>query len=422
MTQPTDRLAASTPRWALPIGVLILFIDGYDLFVLGAVGPSLLDYSDWDVSSSTLGLLGSVTALGMPLGAFVAGRASDTWGRRIPITVFLTWVSGCMIITGLAPNLTVFGVGRFLTGIGLGALTPLVVAFVADWAAPARRSLHVGTALTGIAVGGMVAASVGRAVLPDLHFQWLFLVGVLPFALVPLCWKLIPAGLPTDDRANTLETSLPETTPLRDVFAPRVRAATLLFATAGFFGLVLVYGASTWLPTLMIRAGYDLHSALEFTIAFNGGAIVGTLAATVLADRGGHIKAITVVSFLCAAIAMLALSTHQSRWLVLAMSAVAGLGALGTQNLINAYVSQYYPARLRGTALGVSLGLGRLGSIVGPSYLTLVTVLIVAPGAGFYGFVIPAVLGAVAISLVPVRRRAQQQPQRTTGELAVETP
>ncbi|MFC4127809.1 hypothetical protein [Nocardia rhizosphaerae] len=72
MTQPTDRLAASTPRWALPIGVLILFIDGYDLFVLGAVGPSLLDYSDWDVSSSTLGLLGSVTALGMPLGAFVA--------------------------------------------------------------------------------------------------------------------------------------------------------------------------------------------------------------------------------------------------------------------------------------------------------------------------------------------------------------
>ncbi|MFD3427341.1 MFS transporter [Nocardia fluminea] len=422
MTQPTNRPAVATPRWALPIGILILFIDGYDLFVLGAVGPSLLSYADWHASPSTLGLLGSVTALGMPLGAFVAGRVSDTWGRRIPITVFLVWVSVCMAITGLAPNLTVFGVGRFLTGIALGALTPLVVAFVADWAPPARRSLHVGAALTGIALGGMMVAIVGRAVLPELHFQWLFLVGVLPLVLVPLCWKLIPAGLPTEDRTNQLEASMPETTPLREVFGPRLRSATLLFATAGFFGLVLVYGASTWLPTLMIRAGYDLHSALEFTIAFNGGAIIGTLAATVLADRG-HIKAITVISFMCAAVAMLALSTHQARWLVLVMSAVAGMGALGTQNLINAYVSQHYPARLRGTALGVSLGLGRLGSIVGPSYLALVTALILTPGAGFYGFVIPAVLGAVAIVLVPARRRAQQRPQVPTADvLAVNNP
>jgi AAHS family benzoate transporter-like MFS transporter len=415
------RTSRDAGRWALPLGVLILFIDGYDLFVLGTVGPSLLAYKPWGAGPPTLGLLGSVTAFGMPIGAFVAGRASDTWGRRLPVTATLTWVSLGMILTGLAPNLIVFGLGRFLTGIGIGALTPLIVAYVADWARPNRRTLRVGLALTGIALGGLVVAFVGRAVLPGLHFQWLFLVGAIPLILIPVCWRAIPTGLPDQDievPARAEGASAAEE-PLRQLFAPRFRTATILFAVAGFFGLVLVYGASTWLPTLMVHAGYDLRSALEFTMAFNAGAIFGTIAAAMIADRG-HLKSSTAVCFLCAAVAMLVLSSGQARWVILTMSAVAGLGTLGTQNLVNGYVAHYYPARLRGSALGVCLGLGRFGSIVGPSYLTLIIVVFVVPAAGFYGFVLPAVLGAIAIALIPaVRQPVAQGPvdvARASGE------
>src|SRR5882762_3747884 len=199
------RTSSSAGRWALPLGVLILFIDGYDLFVLGTVGPSLLAYKPWGAGPPTLGLLGSVTAFGMPIGAFVAGRASDTWGRRLPLMATLAWVSLGMIVAGLAPNLTVFGLGRFLTGMGIGALTPLIVAFVADWARPHQRTLHVGLALSGIAVGGVVVAFVGRAVLPGVHFQWLFLAGAIPLLLIPVCWKAIPAGLPSQNVAVRAE-------------------------------------------------------------------------------------------------------------------------------------------------------------------------------------------------------------------------
>jgi len=384
--------------------VLVLFVDGYDLFVLGTVGPSLLAYKPWGAGPPTLGLLGSVTAFGMPIGALVAGRASDTWGRRLPVTVTLTWVSLGMILAGLAPNLIVFGLGRFITGIGIGALTPLIVAYVADWAQPHRRTLRVGLALTGIAIGGLVVAFVGRAVLPGVHFQWLFLVGAIPLLLIPVCWSAIPAGLPDQDISVRAEDGSAAGEPLRELFGPRFRAATILFAVAGFFGLVLVYGASTWLPTLMVQAGYDLRSALEFAMAFNGGAILGTIAAALIADRG-HLKPTTVICFLSAAVAMLVLSSEQARWVILAMSAVAGLGTLGTQNLVNGYVAHFFPARLRGSALGVSLGLGRFGSILGPSYVTLVIVVFAVPAAGFYGFVLPAVLGAIAISLVPAARR-----------------
>ncbi|MDT7627612.1 MAG: transporter, family, benzoate transport protein [Pseudonocardiales bacterium] len=398
------RTSRSAGRWALPLGVLILFVDGYDLFVLGTVGPSLLAYKPWGAGPATLGLLGSVTAFGMPIGAFVAGRASDTWGRRLPLMATLAWVSLGMILAGLAPNLTVFGLGRFLTGIGIGALTPLIVAYVADWARPHRRTLHVGLALTGIAIGGLVVAFVGRAVLPGVHFQSLFLVGAIPLLLIPVCWNAIPAGLPDQDISVRAEDGPAAGEPLRELFGPGFRAATILFAIAGFFGLVLVYGASTWLPTLMVQAGYDLRSALEFTMAFNGGAILGTIAAALIADRG-HLKSTTVVCFLSAAVAMLVLSSEQARWVILTMSAVAGLGTLGTQNLVNGYVAHFFPARLRGSALGVSLGLGRFGSILGPSYLTLIIVVFAVPAAGFYGFVLPAVLGAIAVGMIPAARR-----------------
>uniref|UniRef100_A0AAU2W194 MFS transporter n=1 Tax=Streptomyces sp. NBC_00008 TaxID=2903610 RepID=A0AAU2W194_9ACTN len=75
---------------------------------------------------------------------------------------------------------------------------------------------------------------------------------------------------------------------------------TPLFRAVTFTGLVLVYGAGTWLPTLMADAGYDLSSSPEFSITFNIGAIAGTVIASTIADRG-FLKAATVTSFVLAA-------------------------------------------------------------------------------------------------------------------------
>jgi AAHS family benzoate transporter-like MFS transporter len=394
-THPFPRRAAA----GLALGVSVLFIDGYDLFVLGTVGPSLLHYQPWGATPATLGLLGSVTALGMPIGAIAAGWAGDVRGRRAPMAVSLAWISVWMLLSALAPTLWLFGATRFATGVGLGALIPLVVAFVTDWAPPARRSLFGGIALTGVAFGGLAASLLGRALLPELPFQRLFLIGAVPLLLTPLVWRLVPRAVPATEADASGRAAAG---PVSRLFAPGYRLPTLLFWAASFLGLVLVYGASTWLPTLMVNAGYDLSSSLEFAITFNLGAIVGTVVVTPIADRG-YLKPVTVTCFLLAAVAMLTLSTPQPRWLLLAMSALAGLGALGTQNLVNTYVARFYPARIRGTALGFSLGVGRLGAIAGPSYLAAVTVLVTIPDAGFYAFVVPAVAGALVIAVLPAR-------------------
>lgn len=392
------------------VGTLILCIDGYDLFLLGAVGPSLLKHPDWHVEVTTLGLIGSVTSLGMPLGAIVAGWAGDRFGRKMPIAISLVWISLCMLFSALAPDVGSFTVSRFLTGLALGSLVPLSVAFVSDWAPVRRKALCTGIVLSGIGMGGLLSAFIGRAVLPVADFKWLFALGVLPVLLVPAVLRVVPSYLPSAVKTESAVPSMPtRKNTVSGLFSPEFRLATPLFWVATFLGLVLVYGASTWLPTLMMERGYGLGSSLEFSMTFNIGAIVGTILITLMSDRG-HLKLTVILCFMAAAAAMLGLTTQQPYWLLLGLSALAGMGTLGTQNVINIFVAQYYPDRVRGTALGFSLGIGRFGAIVGPTYLALaITLLPGQPNAGFYAFVIPAVAGALLFLLIPKKPSSSRE-------------
>lgn len=409
----------------LVLGGLILLFDGYDLFVFGAVAPVLLEYEEWNVTPALVGLIGSLPPLAAPLGAIIAGYAADLYGRRLPMVVSLTWASACMFGSFVAPSLEFFMATRLAAGLGLGALIPLTLAFVADRAPSHRVTLYTCTALTGLAGGGIVAAFIGRALLPGVQFQWLFLFGCLPLLLLPLVWRLLPSSVAeatahgsTPAGATPTEAALTEpaggrrASKLRRLFAPGLAGTTLAFWVATFLGLVLIYGASIWLPTLMVNSGYDISSSLEFAVTFNVGAIVGTLLVALVADRWS-LKWVTVACFGVAFVSMFVLSTPQPRLLLLVVAAFAGLGALGTQNLINAYVANFYPAPLRGTGLGFSLGLGRVGAIVGPAYLAAVVALVGTPDAGFYAFMVPALLGALVVAAIPTRRQ-------TTPETAAE--
>ena len=151
----------------------------------------------------------------------------------------------------------------------------------------------------------------------------------------------------------------------------------------------------------MRQAGYPLGSALTFLLALNVGAILGTVLLSVFADRFGS-KPIITGAFLAACIALLLLSQRVGgTGLLLAFVAIAGLGSVGVQILINGYVAVYYPATSRASALGWTLGAGRLGGILGPLMGGWVLASGLAFQWNFYGFAIPALIGAVLIAVIP---------------------
>ncbi|WP_432180485.1 MFS transporter [Streptomyces sp. NBC_00063] len=390
------------------ISFFIMFVEGYDLISLGAVGPTLLHYGPWSLSHDDIGLVGTVTSLGMPLGALAAGWAGDRWGRRRPLAIVLVWISLTMLIAATAPAFWLFLLARLGTGAAVGALGPLVAAYVSEAAPRRHRSLHISIAFGAIGVGGVAAAVLARSLLPGASFRWMFAVGVIPVVVAPLLWRMRPAAVPAGEAEPAVPSAGQRSQSggrLGGVLSGDLRRGTLLLSVGAFMGLLLIFSTSTWLPTIMVNHGFNLRTSLDLTIAFNVGASLGAALAAMVADRG-YLRAVTTGCFALCAVTMIFLSMAQGKYVLVAISVFAGLGALGAQNMVISCIASHFPTDLRGTGLGVCMGAGRFGAILGPAYVAWVVGLFASTRAGFYAFVVPAVLGALAIMFLPRRTPA----------------
>lgn len=105
-------------------------------------------------------------------------------------------------------------------------------------------------------------------------------------------------------------------------------------------------------------------------------------------------------SFLVGALAVLAFSGADGTALLLVLAAVAGYGAVATQTLINGWVTRSYPAQARTTGVGWSLGIGRIGGIVGPSVTGWIVSATSGGTAAFLLFAAVGVVGALVAGAV----------------------
>ena len=67
-----------------------------------------------------------------------------------------------------------------------------------------------------------------------------------------------------------------------------------------------------------------------------------------------------------AAICIGLLTIKPSVTIIYLLIGLAGIGSVGITQILNAYVTQYFPSHIRATSLGWGLGLGRVGAIAGP--------------------------------------------------------
>jgi AAHS family benzoate transporter-like MFS transporter len=168
--------------------------------------------------------------------------------------------------------------------------------------------------------------------------------------------------------------------------------------------LLLVYSLNTWLPELMRRAGFEAKGSLAFLLVLNGGAIVGALIGSRVADRLGP-KRVVAACFLIGAVAIGLLTLSLPLALLLLIVAIAGLGTSGTQTLIYGFVANYYRTNVRGAAVAWCAGFGRLGGVGGPLLGGFLIGAGLALSSIFYVLAGLCVLGLVITLLVPVARR-----------------
>jgi AAHS family benzoate transporter-like MFS transporter len=421
--------------WIVALATAAIVFDGYDLVVYGTVLPTLLaDPSQLgQLDPGTAGALGSYALVGVLVGALLAGAFGDRVGRRKTMLTCIVWFSIGMAATALAPTIGAFGLLRFLTGIGVGGLVATVGAMIAEFAPAGKRNLFNAIVYSGIPAGG-VLASIAAIVLED-HIGWrgLFWLGALPLVvLLPLAFLRMPEsprwlvarGRPADARAVCERTGIPmpdaeiNETGDRVGFAALARKPlarpTALLGLMSFSGLLLTYGLNTWLPQIMSEAGYNAKGSLSFLLVLNGGAIVGGLVASRVADRTGPQKVIAV-TFCLAALSLIVLTSALPLGILLTAVAGAGVGAIGTQVLIYGYVSNYYPTTARAAGVAWCAGFGRLGGIFGPLIGGILLGAGIASSTAFYLSAAVALAGALVTTAVPKRRA----PRSAENEQAV---
>jgi AAHS family benzoate transporter-like MFS transporter len=382
---------------------LLVVFDGYDLIVYGTVQSALINDTGWGLTKATAGTMGSMAFAGMMIGAVFAGRMADTWGRRRTILGCAVLFSVFTILCAFAPNAYVFGTLRLLAGIGLGGLVPSANALVAELVPAKWRSTIATLMMSGVPIGGSLAALAGIPLIPAFGWPVMFLVAVLALAVViPLGLRYLPETLPPAGVARLAAGSAtPEKRPAG--FGSLLRAPFLgmsvLYAVATLVTLFAWYGLGTWLPNLMQLAGYNLGSALTFALALNLGAVVGSVATAWAGTRFGPAPT-AVAAAAVAAAALLVLVAGPPVTVVYLMLVLAGVGTHGTQCLIIAAVASHYPAHLRGTALGWALGVGRIGAVAAPQAGGLLLAAGLGVNSNFLAFAGAAAVAALLLMVI----------------------
>ncbi len=403
-TNPREKYAA----WVAPLCWMAVALEGFDLVVLGVVLPSLLKEPTWGLNPNSASVISVIGLVGVMIGALATGPVSDLIGRRKAILVTVISFSVFTLLCAFAPNPLIFGLLRFLAGLGLGGVLPTALALINEYARRGRGGRATTTLMTGYHVGAVVTALLGIVIIERFGWQWMFVIGALPaLVLVPLIWRYLPESTAflkaqnADPAAKSATKSAPKAgkNPVGMLFHHGLARSTIAFWVTSFMGLLLVYGLNTWLPQIMREAGYELGAALALLLVLNVGAIVGLLIAGTVADRIGNRRS-TIAWFTAAALFLALLSVKLPGIGVYVSVLLAGMFVFSAQVLVFAYVAHVYPAAARGTALGAASGIGRLGAITGP----LITGVLLTAGLaypwGFYLFAAVAAVGAVAISVV----------------------
>ncbi|QCB96128.1 MFS transporter [Arthrobacter sp. PAMC25564] len=437
-------------RWPVWLCWLAMVLDGFDLVVLGTVIPTLIKSHELGFDAVGATFAATISLVGVGLGALFIAPLADRFGRRKLLVACVTWFSIFTIAVVFAPNVALFSVFRLLAGLGLGACLPAALAYMNDYAPAGSAGKSTTRTMTGYHAGAVATAFLALMVIPS--WRTMFVVGgVAGLALVPFLWFRLPETLPAAYRVPEAAVSQaaqpgavagPAVTPMPAPASQPVPSAPVPswsgaaqperagfrhlgrkpyplvaagVAVASFMGLLLVYGLNTWLPQLMSSAGYSLSAGLSLLLVLNVGAVAGLLVAGVLADRHGT-KKIVLLWFGLSAVFLAVLSVKlQNEPLLNVAVFVTGVFVFSSQVLVYAWVSQLFPASLRGTALGFAAGVGRFGAILGPAVTgTLVAAGIAYPW-GFYVFAAAAVLAVAALAFVPQTVAAAPGPPAAVG-------
>jgi len=335
---------------------LVAVLEGYDIQAIGVAAPRLAPALG--LSPDQLGLVFSISNIGLVIGATLGGWLADRRGRRpvlaASVVVFGVFTLATLLVSGFLDLFIV----RLLTGFGLGAALPNMMALAAAISTREQRGSTATMMFCGMPLGGATSAWF-VSMIPPGEWKVVFLAGgALPLFIVPLLHFFLPNLRPAAAQAAERIGAI------RGLFGDGRAMPTILLAVVYFPTLLILYLLLNWLPTLVMANGLEKSLAPQASLAFNVGAIVGALVLGKILDRFGF-RWPGSAAFAAVIAAMLALAGAGEPTPAILYSAAAGFALLGAQYGLYGVAVCYYPDQVKGLGSGWVVAVGRIGSIVG---------------------------------------------------------
>jgi MFS transporter, AAHS family, 4-hydroxybenzoate transporter len=410
----------------------IVFMDGFDAQAMGYVAPALT--AALGIPRAALGTVISSGLFGMMIGALLFGPLADRFGRK-PILLVCTAIFGVgALLTATATTIQQLMIFRIFTGFGLGGAMPNTIALTSEYMPRKSRATSVMVMFTGFSIGAAVGGFVAAGLIARFGWQSIFVVGgVLPIVIGIIAIGILPesirflvlkggqdekvkhylrrvapaARIESNATYDVGEDHHGGTSPVKQLFMEKRGVITLLVWLMFFMNLLNLYFLNSWLPTVMNDVGIPVQTAILITTLFQIGGAVGAVLLGRILDR--HLSfGVLAATYLSAGVFILLIGQAGASVPLLALVIfLAGFCVVGGQTSSNALTAEYYPTTIRATGVGWALGIGRVGSIVGP----ILGGALLAGGTPvrtvFWAAAIPPVIATVAAFCVATIRKRE---------------
>lgn len=363
-------------------------LDGFDVLSISFASPGIA--AEWGIDKAALGAVLSMELIGMAIGSIFLGGVADRIGRRPTILGCLTMMAIGMYGATTAHDVTTLSLWRVLTGLGIGGMLAAINAVAAEFSNGKWKNLALAIMVIGFPIGAVVGGTIAALLLQGGNWRVVFEFGAgVTAACIPLVWLLIPespAYLSERRPPRALERinrtlarfgheqldALPERTAaaprqsVLDIFAPGMIATTLLITFAYFAHIVTFYFILKWIPKIIVDMGFAASSAAGVLVWANVGGAVGGGLFGLLAQRF-PLKTLTILTMLASTVMVTLFGAGQSTLEGLALIAAAA-GFFTNSAIVGLYsiFARAFPTHIRATGTGFAVGVGRGGAALAP--------------------------------------------------------
>ncbi|MFT8871856.1 MAG: MFS transporter [Sporolactobacillus sp.] len=381
-------------------GIAWLF-DAMDVGMLSFIIAALA--AEWKLTESQMGWIGSVSSIGMAVGAFLFGLASDRYGRKNILIATLLIFAICSGLSALTTGLAAFLVLRFFVGMGLGGELPVASTLVSESVDSATRGRTVVLLESFWALGWIVAAVIAYFIIPPLGWRIALLIGALPaFYALYLRWSIREPEAFKAGRSKSQSVLRGVLSVWEKPYARRTTMLWLLWFTVVFS----YYGMFLWLPSVVVLKGFSLIHSFQYVLIMTLAQLPGYFTAAWLVEKWGR-KPVLITFLLGTAVSAYFFGGAGSLTVLLIFGILLSYFNLGAWGALYAYSPEQYPVIVRGTGTGMAAGFGRIGGILGPLLVGYLLAGHTSIQIIFAIFCLAIVIGVLAVLLLGTETKNQ---------------